>query len=778
MEPRPLNFAPLNAMSVKWAAILVIFIISFISLAESLFNIEFINGIRPGREAMCAFTALCFFLSGLELVLLPRISHGPRKSALLLAPGVLVCLNSLAIMSQYATQMVTGRESSAALEWFFAILHIPVSRPALLTGILFLLAGIALLLLAEGSREAANVAHTVVLPGAALSYLVPSSYILGIKDLNPVWQLTTSFDTGLAFCALFVAIFCERTDTWLMRPLTGKLAGGVMTRRLLPAILLLPLLIVWVHLRGERSGVVLSESGGVLAVPAITFCFLGLMWLTAASLNRADAGVRERTVELEREIAEREKAQAALQEAQNHLTEKVAERTAQLLLVNAHLEDEMEKSGKIQRETDAVNMILRLMMDAQGMKFFLDGLVSYLKEWTGCSCAGIRLVEDGTIPYKSSIGFSDAFLEKEDRLFLSSDNCACTRVILGKPDPRDLPHISSGGSFVLNESKQILDSMVGEEAERFLGVCIGAGYKSMAIIPIREENNLIGAVHLADERAGLFSQPRVLFIEKLTSLIGEGIHKFKTQGVLVSNMAKLEALNQDLQEFAFIASHDLREPLRKIHAFGELLSQKYDREGQGGEYLFRMMDAAKRMNELIDALTRYSRVTTRVNPFVATDLGKIAREAASDLELSIRRNGVKLEIGDMPTIEADAPQMRQVFQNLIANAIKYQPDGNEPVIKIYGLAENDICRIYVEDNGIGFEQEQAERIFKPFERLHGRSSKYQGTGMGLAICRKIIERHRGSIAAKGSPGAGSTFIITLPAHIQKSRPTEEATFCL
>jgi signal transduction histidine kinase len=224
---------------------------------------------------------------------------------------------------------------------------------------------------------------------------------------------------------------------------------------------------------------------------------------------------------------------------------------------------------------------------------------------------------------------------------------------------------------------------------------------------------------------------------------------------------KLEFLNQELQEFAFVASHDLQEPLRKIQAFGNLLgSSCSDRlTEQGRDYLSRMVKSASRMAALLDALLGYSRVATRPEPFTRTNLSEMAQDAVSDLELLIADAKGIVEVGMLPTIDADPNQMRQLFQNLISNALKYRRE--QPRIKVSGEITNKTCILYVADNGIGFDEKYLHRIFRPFQRLHGRSS-YEGTGMGLAICRKIAERHSGSITAKSTPGQGSVFIVTLP----------------
>jgi PAS domain S-box-containing protein len=233
---------------------------------------------------------------------------------------------------------------------------------------------------------------------------------------------------------------------------------------------------------------------------------------------------------------------------------------------------------------------------------------------------------------------------------------------------------------------------------------------------------------------------------------------------LEESKKRLEESNRALQDFAYIASHDLQEPLRKIQAFGGMLAGKYGNllDEAGLDYLERMQNAAERMSRLIISLLEYSRVATRGQPFVPVELTEVVQEALSDLEIRLKQTGGKIMLGKLITLDADPSQMRQLFQNLIGNALKFHGD-NTPTVKIYGRYEKgqQFYRIYVEDNGIGFDEAYKDKIFLPFERLYGRSA-YEGTGMGLAICRKIVRRHGGDISAKSTPGKGSTFIVRLP----------------
>lgn len=727
-------------------------------------DIPFLKSVKSQWVSMRPTTAICLILCGAGLALLQTDRSKARK-IFIQTLGLLVCLAGMLTIILYTLAIVTGRDPSPGHSTLLNLFWAEGNRSALLTAILSVVSGGSLVLLAGDNRLASNIAHAIALPGATLSYLVVISYLLGVQDRHGLLNVPVALNTGIAFCAFFVTTFCTRLDTWLMSIFRGDHAGGIMARRLLPAMLLIPLLIGWLHLYGERSGLLLSEIGAVWVVGVFSFCLLCLVWLTAAPLNRADSIIRARATELEQEVQERKLAEDALREARDQLSLKVAERTAELVQINALLEKEVEDRKRIQHQTDATNRILRLITEAGGRRCFAEEVVVLLKEWTGCSNAGIRIVDDKDfIPYEAYLGFSPEFWQMENFLSLITDTCACTRTILGKPEPQDLACMTEGGSFVLNNSIEFLESLSAEEAKRFRGLCISSGFCSIAVIPINDEGKIIGAIHLTDQKEGRFPSRLIQFLERLTPLIGEGIRKFERKETLINNMARLEALNQSLHEFALIASHDLKEPLRKIKAFGTILSEKYKGVlgDKGNDSLDRMIDAAKRMNELIEALARYSKVTTGANPFNPTNLYGVVREAVSDIELAIRRKGGTVEIGELPTINADAPQMRQLFQNLISNAIKYQPEGNKPIIRVYGRVERDGCQIYVEDNGIGFDDMHVERIFKPFERLHGRNSRFHGTGMGLAICRKIVERHGGSIRAEGKPGKGSTFIIRLP----------------
>lgn len=247
--------------------------------------------------------------------------------------------------------------------------------------------------------------------------------------------------------------------------------------------------------------------------------------------------------------------------------------------------------------------------------------------------------------------------------------------------------------------------------------------------------------------------------------------------------SKLEQSNRELENFAYVASHDLQEPLRKVQSFGDRLSRKYSEvlSDEGRDYVQRMRDSAHRMQNLINDLLTFSRVTSKGQPFQKVDLKQITKEVVSDLEVRIEQTKGTIEIGDLPEMEADPMQIRQLMQNLLGNALKFHLSGKPPIVKVYevktfnnkgGFSFTDkefqacssdahFCQIVVEDNGIGFDEKYLDKIFTVFQRLHGRT-EYEGSGIGLAVCRKIVERHGGTITAHSQPEKGAKFLISLP----------------
>lgn len=297
---------------------------------------------------------------------------------------------------------------------------------------------------------------------------------------------------------------------------------------------------------------------------------------------------------------------------------------------------------------------------------------------------------------------------------------------------------------MLNAIGGVLDAqardVVPAVIEYALAAADGARWFEMRVTPLRGDTG--GAVVAHED----ISQRKALEIR-----LGELV-------------AELERSNRELQDFAYVASHDLQEPLRKVTAFAGRIESLYagQLDERGRDYLTRMTDAARRMQQLIEALLTMSRVSTRAQPMRRMSLDEIAAEVLADLEEGIAASGARVEVGPLPEVTADATQMRQLMQNLIGNAIKFHAPDVAPQVSMSGeSAQPGWVAFSVCDRGIGFASGDAERIFAPFVRLHGRA-EYEGSGLGLAVVKRIVERHRGRITASVREGGGACFRVELP----------------
>jgi light-regulated signal transduction histidine kinase (bacteriophytochrome) len=285
-------------------------------------------------------------------------------------------------------------------------------------------------------------------------------------------------------------------------------------------------------------------------------------------------------------------------------------------------------------------------------------------------------------------------------------------------------------------------------------------------VPIFEGNRIVAVALLGNKE-----EPYDLSDARRVALLVSGMsriiqHKRAEQEKLLYTR-KLEQRNKELRDFAFISSHDLQEPLRKIQVFADRLMRRHEGalNADARECVTRMWSSAKRMQDLVYDLLRYNQLRMDPGPFWRVNISDVVEAVLIDLEPIRERVGACVEVGVLPAVDADREQMLHLFRNLIGNALKFVDMSKEKrVVKIYGQSEGDsdeLLKFFIEDNGIGFDEKYLELIFTPFQRLHSRD-RYEGTGIGLSICRKIVERHNGTITARSRLGEGSTFIVTLP----------------
>jgi signal transduction histidine kinase len=413
----------------------------------------------------------------------------------------------------------------------------------------------------------------------------------------------------------------------------------------------------------------------------------------------------------------------------------------------------------------------RLILDTIGEKV-LEGILVDTLNLLGTSAAVYE--KDGT----SSMGvFSSGWCryldnsyrnddegnDLEGRGFLCHHRCwsESTKLILEENGPVDRP--CPGGLRIYAVPVKAKGEIIGS-------INIGYGdppHDSQALREMAEKNHL-DAEQLIEAARGYRSRP-LFMVEAAKSrlrtsaqLIGVIVEKHFAELELERRAQDLSRSNKELEQFAYVASHDLKEPLRMVSSYMSLLEKRYkgalDEEAM--EYIGFAVDGAQRMNDLVDGLLTYSRIDRSTNPFELVDMEEVFQIVHTNLEVSIRDSGARLMHDDLPRVMGDRRQMIQLFQNLISNAVKFH-DGSAPEVNVSALAVGNDWRISVRDNGIGISPEQSERIFQMFRRLHTRD-EYPGNGMGLAISKKIVERHGGRIWVESEPGKGANFLFTLP----------------
>ncbi|NVJ59521.1 MAG: PAS domain S-box protein [Gammaproteobacteria bacterium] len=351
---------------------------------------------------------------------------------------------------------------------------------------------------------------------------------------------------------------------------------------------------------------------------------------------------------------------------------------------------------------------------------------------------------------------------EEVRSYLSEIVSSCDDAIIGKELDGTVTHWNPAAEtlYGYDESEMVGESIlkiVPQELHQqvfdFLNeLKSGKKIKHIETIRVKKDGSLVN-VMLTISPVKDFDG-KVIGASVIARDITENINAKKA---LERQNRALERSNKELESFAFIASHDLKEPLRKIISFGQLIKEEVEAklEPDTKDYLQYMISATVRMQSLLQSLLTYSRVTSRAKPFENVALNQVIKTVLTDLELKIEETEADIQVVELPEILAEPSQMYQLFQNLISNSLKYRKSDETPRIKIYSEQVNiHQVTVFVEDNGIGFEQKYSEQIFEMFKRLHGRS-EYEGTGVGLAICRKIVEHHGGTIMATSSPGEGT-----------------------
>ncbi len=422
--------------------------------------------------------------------------------------------------------------------------------------------------------------------------------------------------------------------------------------------------------------------------------------------------------------------------------------------------------------------ILKKLNDLNTMNDSLQQVLTLLKTYTDTDAIGIRIQEGEDFPYYEQSGFSEDFLLSENSLIIRNANgsicrntdgtaclaCTCGLVISGKADLTN-PLFSKSGSFWTNDSFPILDiPLANDPRNNPRNNCIHKGYGSIALVPIMAtDNKIIGLLQVNDKRKGQLTLRKIEFLETIASHIGSFLLRKKTEKNLQKYTTKLEQSNKELADFVYIASHDLKEPLRGISNCASFIQMDHPKLKEPiKKELNHIIELAERLDTFINELLAFSKIGNTDIPFADYLIKDIVEESIENIRSCGFYTNAEIIIKDFPdtAILCNRERLKYVYQNLITNGLKYNTKKHKR-IEIGSFRENNQNIYYVYDNGIGIEETHHEIIFQIFKRLHPKDEFAGGTGVGLAIVKKVIIQHHGDIWLKSMPNQGTTFYFTL-----------------
>ena len=672
---------------------ILIFLVGLVVLIGWSYNIAILKSPGPGFSSIKSNVGLAFIFIGISLWMQQtrRINTKYRIASQLLA--AVAALIGLLTLTEYLFNINIGLDQMLFKESPGAINTSSPNRMAFTAALNLFFAGIAIILMDGNNKLKLNIAQYLALFGGVLTSISLLGYLYNLSALYIILPNYTSIAIYAAssFLLVFAGILSAHPEMGFMKTLTSKSLGGYLSRRLLPAVIFLPILLGGLWIWGELLGFFDHIFGVALSTISTIIILTTLLWFIASSINSIDEKRRKNKEELIQ---------------LNNYNRSLIEANLDPMFI-------IDPDGTITDVNNSTENVTGYSRD----KLIKTNFSNYFKKPEKARAVYQKVFQRGMV--------------RDYPLDIKNSGETTTPVLYN-------------GTLYKNESGEVIGVVASARDITEL--------KKAELKLEMYRNNLENEVKIRTDELAHTNE----------SLKNEVIKHKLTEMEMEKLMDELKHSNKELQQFAYVASHDLQEPLRMVTSFTQLLERRYrgNLDDDADDFINYIVEGAKRMQNLIDDLLTYSRVTTQAEVFKTVDMEEVLKFSIANLKVLIDENDAKITHDPLPTINADMSQMIQLFQNLIGNAIKFH--GNEPpVIHISAQKDGESWIFSVEDNGIGIEPHHWERIFRVFQRLNKRDD-YPGTGIGLSVCEKIIQRHYGKIWLESEPGKGSKFFFKLP----------------
>jgi PAS domain S-box-containing protein len=737
--------------------------------------------------AVLALTVGAAVLLGWAAGLAPLLTLAPRWPAMAALTALSIALLGVAMLAPRLTSSCAGAVATVALVrlaahvmgWDLGIDTLGLADPrgadaeppSMSPGTALALLLLSLALLNAGRPPPSRRFQLMAQAALLLAWLGISRFLFGGEPLFPIARM--AFHTAVLLFVLALGVLCWRTDVGIVRLLVSGGLGGAMARRLLGAALLLPPLAGWLRLQGTQAGWFGAEAGLALLTAALAVAFGTVVWLTASLLDRLE-GQRQQSAM--RVLASQRELRAIVETALDAVVTINAAGIVTGWSTRAAATFGWTIEQAMGQPLDA------LIVPAQHREAHRHGMARYLA--TGESTMLNRRVEmtalhrDG---HEFPVDMSIAPVGTGDALkFSAFIRDISERKRAESAQERLAAIVEHSEDAIISKSLDGLIVSWNRGAQQLLGYTADEviGKPVLMLVPDRladEERRALAHVR-NDKQSALFESVRrrkdgseVEVSVQLSPVLnasgevvgGSSITRDITEQKL--RAAELQRSNAELEHFASVASHDLQEPLRMVANYTELLAKRYrgQLDEKADKYIHYASDGARRMQRLVADLLSFSRVGSQGQPMVATSSQQAVQGVLDGLQQLVAETGAQVQFDSLPMVVADEGQLRQLFQNLISNAIKFRGD-SPPRIAITAAQRGPFWQFSLADNGIGMDMRFAERIFQMFQRLH-EVGRFEGSGIGLAITKRIVERHGGRIWVESEPGRGTTFHFTLAA---------------